>query len=176
MSDDLGLNRLDRWVRATLPVLSIAFLVLVSVTPIPLPILATVAPAFPLMGIYCWVVLRPDLTPLAAVFALGLLQDMLTGFPLGVHALIYLVAHPVLLAQRRFFVRHSFLSFWWGFALLAPSASFLTWVLLSVLRGALFPPFGVLAGLVASILAFPVIAWLLTRLRTALPATSDAYA
>ena len=174
MSDEFGLNRLDRWVRATLPVASIVFLVLLSVTHLPIPIYATIAPALPLMGIYCWVVLRPDLTPRTAVFLLGLLQDVLTGFPLGIHALVYLAAHPVLLAQRRFFVRHSFLSFWWGFALLAPSASFLTWLLLSVLRGALFPPIGILAGLIAAILAFPVVAWIITRLRTALPATTDA--
>ena len=173
MSDEFGLSRLDRWVRGALPVLSIAFLVLLSVTHLPVPIYATFAPALPLMGVYCWVVLRPDLTPRTAVFVLGLLQDVLTGLPLGVHALVYLAAHPVLLAQRRFFVRHSFLSFWCGFALLAPSASFLTWLLLSVLGGAFFPPFGVLAGLVAAILAFPVIAWIITRLRTALPATAD---
>ena len=173
MTDDTGVGRVDRWGRGILPLLSIVVLVFLSVANPPLPLYASIAPSLPLMGVYCWVLLRPDLTPRSAVFAIGLLQDGLTGFPLGVHALVYLISHPVLLAQRRFLVRNSFLSFWWGFALLAPSASFMTWLLLSVLRGGVFPPLGILAGLLAAILAFPAIAWVMTKLRRALPAAVE---
>ena len=178
MSEDYGLNRFDRWTRGIVPVLSVFFMVLLSVTYLPLPFFSAVSPSLPLMAIYCWVVLRPDLMPRTAVFALGLLQDALTGVPLGLHAFVYLVAHPGLLAQRRFLVRHGYLSLWWGFALLAPSTSFLTWLLLSMLRGGLFAPFGVLTGLLAAVIAFPVIAWVVSRLRTVLPDVTEtgAYA
>ena len=178
MTEDYGLNRVDRWTRSMVPVLSVFFMVLLSVTYLPLPFFSAISPSLPLMVIYCWVVLRPDLMPRTAVFALGLLQDAVTGVPLGLHALVYLVAHPVLLAQRRFLVRHSYLSLWWGFVLLAPSVSFVTWLLLSILRGGLFASFGVLASLMAAIVAFPVIAWVISRLRTVLPTVAEtgAYA
>ena len=176
MSDDFGLSRVDRWGRGILPLVSLICLVLLSVTHLPLPAYSILAPSLPLMGIYCWVVLRPDLMPRGAIFAVGLLQDALTGFPLGVHAFVYTVAHPLLIAQRRFLVRHAFLSLWWGFALLAPSASFLTWTTLSVLRGGLVPPFGIFASLAVAIVAFPVVAWLITKMRGILPPAAETVA
>ncbi len=170
MTDDSGLNRLDRWGRSVAPLLSVVLLILLSVTKLPLPYYATVAPFLPLMGIYCWIVLRPELVPRTVVFALGLVHDALIGLPLGVMALVYLAAHPVLTAQRRFLIRHSFLSYWWGFALFAPTASFLTWLLLSLLRGGLIPPAGALSELLAGILVFPLVAWALSKGGTLTPA------
>ena len=58
--------------------------------------------------------LRPSLA-----FGLGLLQDLLSGTPLGMTPMIYVLVYWVVLTQRRFFLGTSFAMLWFGFALIA---------------------------------------------------------
>lgn len=51
-----------------------------------------IMPTWPLMVIFLWSGLRPHFMPPFAVFLIGLCQDLLTGAPMGVWALSYLVA------------------------------------------------------------------------------------
>lgn len=55
----------------------------------------TLMPTWPLMVIFLWAGLRPYFMPPVAVFAIGLTQDLLTGAPMGVWALSYLVSIAV---------------------------------------------------------------------------------
>jgi len=136
-------------------------MVLVSVTPMPIPYSVAIAPSLPLIAVYYWVVLRPELMPRAAVFAIGLIHDALTGVPLGVNALLLLLAHAILMSQRRYLVGKSFWLFWLGFVILAPAAAALNWVLMSILRGALVAPEATLFNLLMTIAVFPLLAWIL---------------
>jgi rod shape-determining protein MreD len=51
-----------------------------------------IMPTWPLIAIFLWAGLRPSFMPPIVVFAIGLTQDLLTGAPMGVWAMSYLVA------------------------------------------------------------------------------------
>ncbi|WP_339748935.1 rod shape-determining protein MreD [uncultured Maricaulis sp.] len=51
-----------------------------------------IMPTWTLIAIFLWAGLRPHFMPPIIVFAIGLCQDLLTGAPMGVWALSYLVA------------------------------------------------------------------------------------
>ncbi len=147
------------------PVFLTVVLIFFSVLPLPLPFYGLFAPSFALMSVYFWTVHRPELMPQSAVFVMGLLQDVLMGTPLGVNAVVLLVAHMAVLSRRRGLVGHPFWFLWWGFALLAPAAMALTWILMSILNsGGLSIDVAIFAAIMA-ILAFPPLAWILIAIQ-----------
>lgn len=149
--------------RRVVPGFTTLLLVFLAHLHLPFPFYADIAPALPLMGVYYWVTFRPDLMPRLLVFAIGLFQDALIGAPFGLSALVYLLVHTFVLSQRRFLVGKPFWVFWCGFAIVAPSAGTLTWLLASALRGAILPSDVVLGGIAMTVVAFPIIAWFLLR-------------
>ncbi len=164
MSDG-GVGVVTEFARRIVPGFSLVLLVFLTHLHLPFPYFAEIAPALPLMGIYYWVVFRPDLMPRVLVFAVGLFQDALIGAPFGLSALVYLLVHAFVLNQRRFLVGKPFWIFWAGFAIVAPIAGMLTWILASALRGAFLPSEVVLPGILMTVFLFPVIAWALLRLQ-----------
>lgn len=56
-------------------------------------------PLFPLMAIFFWAMARPQLMPPVVVFLIGLLQDLLTGGPLGLWAFAYLIGYAFMTTQ-----------------------------------------------------------------------------
>ena len=75
------------------------------------------APLFPLAAIFFFVLTRPaQMTPVS-VFMIGFLQDLLTGSPAGLWALVYLIAYGVTAALRVLFVGRSAGSVWPGFVM-----------------------------------------------------------
>ena len=89
------LLRAVRFLRGLVPVAITVLLVIVSALPWRLPAFAEVTPAFVVMAIFYWTIYRPDRLPYAATFCVGLLQDLLTGTPLGMTALILLAVQGV---------------------------------------------------------------------------------
>ncbi|MBL4595158.1 MAG: rod shape-determining protein MreD [Robiginitomaculum sp.] len=75
-------------------------------------------PLFPLMAIFFWAMARPQLMPPIIVFAIGLLQDLMTGGPLGLWAFSYLSAYMVMTLKSEMFAAHGDASLWVGFALM----------------------------------------------------------
>ena len=74
-------------------------------------------PWLPLAPVFFWGLLRPDLVRATAAFALGLFQDIVSGGPLGVFALAYLVAFAAIAPQREALAGQSSGAVWIGFAL-----------------------------------------------------------
>src|ERR1700722_19313626 len=57
----------------------------------------------PLLGfipVYFWCLVRPDLMTPAATFAIGILQDVMSGGPPGIWTLSFIVAYAVIQRQR----------------------------------------------------------------------------
>jgi rod shape-determining protein MreD len=156
-------QRLDVYARQLTPFALTMALVIVSVLPTHVPGLARVAPMLALMAVYYWAIYRPDLLPAYAVFALGLLQDSLSGTPMGVQAVVFLTVYGVLLTQRRFFAGKSFVIVWLGFAVVAAGAAAETWILVSAFHVTLMEPTAVLYQYAVTAGAFPLLAWLLIR-------------
>jgi rod shape-determining protein MreD len=74
-------------------------------------------PWLPLLPVFFWGLLRPDLVRAVAAFAVGLFQDIVSGGPLGVWALTYLVAFAAIAPQRDALAGQSPSAVWIGFAL-----------------------------------------------------------
>jgi rod shape-determining protein MreD len=57
----------------------------------------------PLLGfipVYFWCLVRPDLMPPSAAFAIGILQDVMSGGPPGIWTLSFVVSYAVIQRQR----------------------------------------------------------------------------
>ena len=81
------------------------------------------------MAVYHWTIYRPDLLPALVLFAVGLTEDLLTGAPVGVGALMLLIARAAVLQYRRYFVNRAFPFVWSGFTLLTGVAMLGLWAL-----------------------------------------------
>jgi len=156
-------HRVDRFARDLTPFALTLMLLVINAIPFHIPGFAQVAPLLPLIGIYFWAVYRPDLMPAAAVFLIGILHDFLSGLPVGVSALIFLVVLGAALAQRSFFFGKSFIIVWLGFMMVEGGALTLEWFLLSIFVGDLVHARSAIYqfGLTAAV--FPFLAWLFTR-------------
>jgi rod shape-determining protein MreD len=159
---DVGLiNRL-------MPMLTTVVCVLVSVVPAHLPAFTAVTPAFALMAIYHWTLYRPDLLPFGAVFAVGLLLDMLTGAPLGISSLVLLLAHALVLTQREHLLMRRFTVVWVGFLVVAAAAAVVQWVVVSLFYGMLLDVRAFLFQGVLTVATYPVVSYLLVRVQRTL--------
>lgn len=158
-----ALPRPDPFPASALPFLTLVLLVLVSLMPLRIPGYASVTPQFALMGIFHWTVYRPALLPPLLLFAVGSAFDLVTGGPLGLAALVFLVAKAAVLRQRQFFVRRQFAFVWFGFTLTAAGAVALVWVIGSLFNGVLLDPRPVLLQWVLTVAFYPAVSWCLQR-------------
>jgi rod shape-determining protein MreD len=149
------------------PTLTTLLFALGSVVPLHIPGFDVVTPAFALMALFHWTVYRPDLLPLGAVFALGLLLDLLNGTPAGVSALTLLVARSVLLKQRGLFVDRPFAVVWGGFLVFAAASFAFEWLTISILHRMLLGIRPILFQTVLTVACFPVGSYLLAAVHRA---------
>jgi rod shape-determining protein MreD len=113
---------LDTLARRLSPALLGVLLTMAQVVPLDISGLGAAAPAWPLMTVYFWTLHRPDLMPASAAFAIGLVNDALTGAPIGLNALVFVLLHFFVAGQRRFLVGKPFTIQWLGFALAVATA------------------------------------------------------
>ena len=113
-------------------------------------------PIIPLIVVFFWSIYGPDYMPSVSVFFIGLVQDLLTGGPLGLWAGVYLITQYVVLTQRAYFVGREQKVVLIGFAFAALNACVILWLVMSLMSGALLPLRSLLAQMVATILFFPI--------------------
>lgn len=160
-------QRLDKAGRNLAPFAVTVMLVLVGMVPLHIPAYAQIAPALTLMSVHYWAIHRPDLLRPSAVFAVGLLQDLLSGAPLGLNALVLVSAYWLVLSQRRFFLASTFALMWFGFATVALGAAFVQWAALSVFYATLLPFEASFFQVMLTLILFPAFAWLFIRIHRA---------
>ena len=124
-----------RWASYLVPLTTTFAVTLFAVLPLPIPYYNFAAPSLTLIAIYYWTVFRPDLMPMLVLFGIGIVNDALSGAPLGVSSLVFLVLQVAVHGQRRYLVGQPFWMLWSGFALIVPLAALFQWIVLSVLRG-----------------------------------------
>ncbi len=159
------LRRLDAAARAGFPGLFTAFLIILAAVPVGIP---GMIGAMALPCIFFWTIFRPAAMPAPVVFALGLLQDLLSFAALGTGVLTLLIVHGVALRLRDFLVRQSFLVSWVMFSAFAAGAGALGWGLQALLGWVLPPLAPGLHQLGIAIGVYPALAWVLARLHTAM--------
>ncbi len=162
-----GWQKLDRAARIFSPVLVAIMLMFIMMVPLRLPNFGTIAPSIALMAVFYWAVYRPDLVGPIAVGMMGFLQDAISGAPLGMNAIVCLLAYSSVVSQRQLFLAHGFFILWWGFMLTAMIAGLVAWSLHSMLHLDMVPFDPVLYQAAASISLFPAAAWLFGRVQRA---------
>lgn len=128
------------------------FCVLISNLPLSLTNGLVPAPLLGLVPIYFWCLVRPDLMTPAAVFGIGILQDIMAGGPPGVWTLSFVVTYAVIDRQRDAFAGLPGLGAVLGFA----TAALITCVVAYLTTAALYhvTPLGVMVAELAMTAVF----------------------
>ena len=156
-------QRLDLFSRQLTPFLLTILLVFISSIPYEIPNLGRVMPLLSLIAIFHWGLYRAELLPNYAVFCIGFFQDVLSGVPMGVHTLIYILAYNLILAQQRFFARKSFYVIWLGFAIVSAGVMFLIWGVLSIMKGVVIDFVPVISQYGIGVGMYPIISYAFSR-------------
>ncbi len=158
-----ALQKIDRWTRCLLPGLLALVLLLLSMVPIRLSGLTAISPWMLLILVYFWTVHRPDLLPAWAVFALGLLGDLMGGGPVGPGAFTLLLVYAVVKTQRRHILPHAFIVQWVVFALFAVIAEALLFISYLVAYRAILPVEPAAFQALMTIALYPCLAWIFVQ-------------
>ncbi len=113
-------------------------------------------PIIPLVVVFFWSIYAPDYLPSVSVFLIGILQDLLTGGPLGLWAVVYLVTQFVVMSQRAYFHGREQKVVWLGFALVAGGVSLMVWLVMSLMSGVLLPIRTLVGQMAATVLIYPL--------------------
>lgn len=165
---------LDNYVRRSIPFLVTLLFVLMEAIRVPVPGFYMVTPAFALMSLYFWTAVRPEGLPPVAVFALGLVADIVCGAAFGTNVLLFLLLHVCVRAQSGLFRGNNFLFLCAGFAVMVTAVTLCNWAIEAMLNGPVVNPTPALARLVLSALAYPVVHWLLARINSIMPKSLEA--
>jgi rod shape-determining protein MreD len=144
----------SRFFAALVPLL--CGLALVFIANIPISFVGGVLPP-PLLGlipIYFWCLVRPDLMTPAAAFAIGMLEDVMSGAAPGVWTLSFVLSYALVSRQRESFAGLAGLGAVLGFAAASFAAIAAAYAIVSVYYGDL-PPLGpVVAQLAMTVAAY----------------------
>jgi len=162
------LPRVNSGIARMLPIATTVLAAIISILPVRLPGYAALTPAFTLMAVYHWTIYRPDLLPPLGLFAVGIVQDLLSGGLVGVGALVLLLARAAVLRSRRYFINRTFPFVWSGFTLLGAGTMLALWALHCVLQLSLFDLRSAVFRTVLTIAIFPVASFALGRTQRAL--------
>ena len=151
-------DSLSRVAKAAAPTALGLFGVLLLSLPIRLAEGWAPTPLLPLTVVFFWSIYGPSYLPAPSVFGVGLLQDLLSGGPLGLWPAVYLITQYVVLSQRSYFHGREQRVVWIGFGFASVSAGFIFWLTMCVLRGELLPVTALLLQLAATIATYPLFA------------------
>lgn len=121
---------------------------------IPISFVGGVVPP-PLMGlipIYFWCLVRPDLMTPSAAFAIGMLEDVMSGAPPGIWTLSYVLSYALVARQRESFAGLAGLGAILGFAAAALAAITAAYVTVGIYYGRV-PPLGPMVAQLAMTVA-----------------------
>jgi rod shape-determining protein MreD len=153
-------RRIEALLRLAFPLLSTAVVLILSSTPTGLPALAF---ALAMPSVAFWTVFRPAGMAPPVVFILGLLLDLLTLAPLGVHIIALLALHGAAMRLRFWLARQGFFIVWLCFCLGALGATLLAWGFTALLLLTLPPWPPILHTLLLTAGLYPPLAILLSR-------------
>ncbi len=156
--------------RMIVPYVLMAVLFLLTLASAPEPFSLLFKAPYILMVIYYWSLFRPTLLPYWLVLIAGLFFDLIAGFPLGVHGLLFMVCRFFVTSQRRFLLGQNFMIIWLGYCVVTVAYMCLQWLVLSLSQLTLFPITKTLYGYGIGGILFPFVLLLLHLTHQVLPA------
>ncbi|MCI5048744.1 MAG: rod shape-determining protein MreD [Rickettsiales bacterium] len=111
---------------------SLLLLIAVIMAAMPMPLIQVNLPFvfFTWMVIYYWSLYAANTVPYIVLFLLGLVHDIVAGWPLGLDALMFMVWRFTVAGSRRFIAMQQFWTIWAGFALMSLISVLMYWLLL----------------------------------------------
>ncbi|MEA2781419.1 MAG: rod shape-determining protein MreD [Rhodospirillaceae bacterium] len=161
------LHRIDLWARNLAPFALTLLMLILGTTPLHIPYFQPLGQGLVMISVYYWAVHRPGLLPAPAVFIIGVIEDLMEAYPLGVGTVVLLLVYGLASSQRRLFQGQPFLVVWWGFMMIAAGAMSLGWILTSMLAGAAIEPKPVIFAYLMTLALYPVVADLFARAQRA---------
>jgi rod shape-determining protein MreD len=168
-------NRLDWLWRVSLAQFTTIFLFLMNLSNFSFPMSGPIRPYFILMFLFYWSVYRPTLISPIFVFFLGVIFDLVLGYPLGLHSILFLVFQWVVSDQRLYFLGQPFFLVWIGFCLSAFCIYSFEWIFFSAYQMMWIETETLLLGFIFTICIFPLISLLFTLVHRFLPAENKAF-
>jgi rod shape-determining protein MreD len=164
--DPSPLQRVDTIARQWVPFSATLLLMLFGLTPSYLPAFSPVAPMYTVIAIYFWAVYRPDGLGYGSAFAIGVLEDLLSGTPLGCTALVLMLGQWVVFHQQKFFNGRPFHVVWAAFLLVALGSAAVRWLMIGMFLPAGFVgPTHALASGAMTVAVYPVVGWVLAKMQ-----------
>lgn len=152
-------------VRSMMPVGTCILFLLFGGLVWPNPYIGPVSPLLGLIAIYYWAIYRPDLVRPYIVFVLGLLNDVIHMYPIGLSACVYLALYQLVFTYRRYFVGQIFSMLWIGFAIVGFIAVLFNWLILALFSNKMVAVIPVVLQYMITVALFPFPAWILIRLQ-----------
>ena len=142
------------------PFLLAVFFILLVRIPIGTGISSYIIPMVGLMYVFYWTINRRRVVPVWSIFFLGLLEDFISGGPIGILSILLVVVHSGLDNQRRFFVNRSFLVSWTGFSIICIGISVIYWFLEAFHFGGFLSPTPLMFKVFSTIIFYPIFGWI----------------
>lgn len=153
--------------KAVIPFFTILFLIILMVLPYNIPLISDIMPFLTLIGVYYWSVFKPEMLPVAAVFVLGIIQDILLGSPLGLMPLLLIIVQQFIFIQGRQFLERDFVFNWFVFVMLVIGYGFLFWAITSLYFRTILDYWNILGQILLTIAFYPIISGALGFVRKA---------
>lgn len=131
--------------------------------------------ALVMMAIYYWSIYRPTLLPPFLVFVIGVCFDAISGWPIGLSSLIFLIVRQSVSGQRLFLTGQPFPIVWLGFSGALAIAILTQWGIFSLINFQALPIISLGTSWLVSVFMFPLISLALNLSHKLLPELQDQY-
>lgn len=175
MPDVFSSEKIDWFWRVSLAQFFIFCLFMLGLVSFSIPMSEKIRPLFFLIAIYYWAIYRPGMIHPFFIFVYGIVFDLVLGFPVGIHALLFLTVQWIIKTQGVFFTGQTYLVVWLGFAVTVLSVLTAEWLFFSVFAGTLMGVTTMLISFVMTCLLYPLITAIFMMIHRILPVTQKPY-
>ena len=137
---------LSNWMLKGLPLFVSILWLMVSVIPLRSETGANARPLVGVMCVYFW-----------TVFLLGLISDIMSIAPFGIHLFLYLIMFLLVTNLVKYITEKTFEILWIGLALLLPAVMFAGWLMMSMYYACFLPLKGMFFSYLLSVVLYPVV-------------------
>ncbi|MGN7437974.1 MAG: hypothetical protein ACTHOO_04950 [Alcanivorax sp.] len=166
---------IDIFIRLSAVYVLLFLFFILNIISISTPVAMAMDIPFIVMVFYYWSIYRPTLIPPVLVFIIGICYDLLSGWPVGLNALILLTLRHNVSSQRLFMTGQQFIVVWLGYTFVSAVALFLQWGCFGLLRlnwSAVEP---ILTSWTFGVFLFPVVSVILHLSHKMLPEIQGQY-
>jgi rod shape-determining protein MreD len=127
----INLKRLELILWAIVPAGITSLMFILCVIPKHIWGISYIMPLLPLIPIFYWGIMQATEMPYWFVFLIGLLMDVVSGIPLGLSALLYVLFLITIHTQSKYIHKEGFVIIWGYFMMLLAIIFILEWLIIS---------------------------------------------